>query len=141
MKKLSTWLVSILIIIFGIIIAMGNTSIFGYRTLQVATGSMEPDIKVGEMVIIKKSDQYEVGDIITYEIEESYVTHRIIEKNDEKIITKGDANTAIDDPITESSIIGKVIWVISNNVILYVKAGIALMIVILLFPFFKKEEK
>ncbi len=86
--------------------------LFGYSCLKVVTGSMEPEIKAGENIVIKKCNKYEVGDIITY-IEKNgcLVTHRIIDIYGEEFYTKGDANNAQDlEPVTIDQICGKVIF-------------------------------
>ena len=49
------------------------------------------------------------GDVITYTSGETYVTHRIVSITDENIVTKGDANNTMDEPITKDNIIGKVV--------------------------------
>jgi len=88
----------------------------------VQSGSMEPSIKVGSVVVVKPSESYEAGDVITYEggfRDERGgripVTHRIVEKKTEggslAYVTKGDAN---DDPdnrvVRERQIIGRVLF-------------------------------
>ena len=51
------------------------------------------------------------GDVITYEEDENYfVTHRIIEKYENKLITKGDKNNEADVEINNSQIVGKVVY-------------------------------
>ena len=77
---------------------------------EVETGSMEDGIYAGDYILIVKKDDYKVGDIVTYTKDGYHVTHRIIEKNEGKVITKGDANNVADEEIKESSIIGKVIY-------------------------------
>ena len=54
-------------------------SVFGYSVLIVASPSMTGSIEAGDAIIIKKSDSYAVGDVITYfpEDESFSVTHRI----------------------------------------------------------------
>lgn len=47
-----------------------------------------------------------------YKDGESIITHRLIEKNEEEIITRGDANNSEDKPIKENMIIGQVIKII-----------------------------
>ncbi len=97
-------------------------SVLGFSVLQVQTGSMEPEIPVGGIVITHKvkPSSLKVGDIITFysndvEISGKVNTHRIIEIKDsesgEKIFrTRGDANDADDkDPVYERDLIGKVI--------------------------------
>lgn len=83
---------------------------FGFSILLIASGSMEPEIKRGDIVIIKKSKKYEIGDIVTYSANDKYlITHRIIAKDGDAIITKGDNNNIQDEKIEEKDIYGKVI--------------------------------
>jgi signal peptidase len=82
----------------------------GYSFLIVLTGSMEPDIKAGDFVIIKECDDYAIYDVITYEDEDMLVTHRIIQKTSDVVITKGDANNTEDDEINYNQILGKVVY-------------------------------
>lgn len=83
----------------------------------VQSGSMEPAIKVGSVVVIKPSKKYDVNDVITFGKDTKKdvpTTHRII---DERVVsgttlytTKGDANEDKDiKEIRESEIIGKVL--------------------------------
>ena len=109
------------------------TKIFGYGFLVVVTGSMEPEIGEEELIIIKEENEYNVGDIITYENDNYLVTHRIIKINDNEIITKGDANNEEDLKISENQIVGKVIYhskALGIFVIYYLK--IILIIVVIL---------
>lgn len=90
----------------------------GYKTLVVLSGSMEPKIHTGSVVVIKPEKEYKVGDVITFgENTKTKVptTHRIFEIKDENgtktFTTKGDANNAPDQKtITQSEIIGKVLF-------------------------------
>lgn len=80
------------------------------KIYEVKTGSMEDEIHVGDYILIIKKNNYKVGDIVTYTKEDYYVTHRIVEKNGNKVITKGDANNVADEEISVSNIVGKVIY-------------------------------
>lgn len=90
----------------------------GYKTLIVLSGSMEPSIKTGSVVLVKSGAEYAVGDVITFgenRKTKTPTTHRIFEiKEDDGVksyITKGDANNAPDQkPITQADIIGKVLF-------------------------------
>lgn len=90
-------------------------SVFGYSTLSVQTGSMSGTIEAGDLVLIKKTGEYEVEDIITFLPEGASVTttHRIIDITvDGKFITKGDANNAQDQlPVEQSQVFGEVVQV------------------------------
>lgn len=85
---------------------------------SVQSGSMEPNIPLGSLVIVQKSDNYDIGDVITVkELSNPIisVTHRIVDINTDNsilsYITKGDANEANDlDLRFPSEIIGKVIF-------------------------------
>ena len=91
--------------------------IFPVKPIAIATGSMEKEICVGDVAIIKKcnSNDVNVGDIIEYQMEGYTVVHRIIEKRQNNgrfsFITKGDNNNAPDrDEVKEDQLIGKVIF-------------------------------
>jgi len=64
----------------------------------VLTGSMEPTLKVGDIVILKKvtRDEIQIGDIIAYRLHGNVVIHRVVNITGETIVTKGDANAAPD---------------------------------------------
>ena len=86
-------------------------SVFGYSMLIIASPSMTGAIEAGDAIIIKKSDSYAVGDMITYfPADESFsVTHRIVRMEGDKFYTKGDANQSEDsDPVLIEQIVGKV---------------------------------
>ena len=84
----------------------------------VQSGSMEPTIKTGSIVVIKPQERYQVGEIITFGREQvNYVstTHRIISDRVEKGVvlytTRGDANNVADArEVSHQEIIGKVLF-------------------------------
>lgn len=86
--------------------------IIGYRSYTVLSGSMEPKLYPGDIVIAKHKNKTDinVNDIVTYRDNEGVIiTHRIIEETPEGYITKGDNNNVEDAQIlTEDNIIGEV---------------------------------
>ena len=74
------------------------TGVFPIRPVAIASGSMEKELCVGDIAIIKKcnSNDVEVGDIIEYQMEGFTVIHRVIEKKQRNgmfyFTTKGDNN-------------------------------------------------
>lgn len=102
--------------IIFIILIIGLCMYFALRLFGIAqiykieTGSMEDNIHAGDYILIYKKKTYKVGDVVTFKKEDYFVTHRIIKKDGNKIITKGDANNTDDDEITSDKIIGKVIY-------------------------------
>lgn len=92
----------------------------GYTIFRVITGSMADVINPQDIVIVKITNDVAANDIITYKSGNDFITHRIIEKNQNYLITRGDANTSDDKPISESDIVGKVVFII-NNVAIWIK--------------------
>ena len=83
----------------------------GISFLIVATDSMNPTIKSGELIAIKQSKEYMKNDIVTYlDEDELFVTHRIIDINNKEMITKGDGNNINDSKTNIDKIKGKVIF-------------------------------
>lgn len=85
---------------------------FGVGAATVLSGSMEPELSVGDLLIIVKQDSYSVRDIVVYQDGRTAVTHRIVSISEDGIITRGDANNADDEPITSEQIKGKVLLAI-----------------------------
>ena len=106
--------------------------IFGFGTSVVITGSMEPTIAPGDVVIIRKCDEYNTGDIVTFKLN-SYITHRIVEKTSDGYFTQGDANNTRDREVISDSIVGKVVKIIpkAGNFILFIQDPIRLLILII----------
>lgn len=122
--------ISVVIFIFGLTIFVSvlrasagkAPSVFGFSVLQVTSGSMEPEIPVGGIVVVRKvkPESLKVGDVISFysndvDISGKVNTHRIVEikqsESGEKIFrTKGDANEYADTAaVFEIDLVGKMI--------------------------------
>ena len=103
--------------------------ILNYGNAVIITGSMEPVIAAGDVVIIHKQDNYHVDDIVIYK-SRSHIAHRIVEKTLNGYITQGDANNAPDSEINKSQVVGKVIAIIpkAGHVILFLQNPTALLL-------------
>ena len=125
MAKVISFILNTLLTIITIVIIIGAyymyqvkiqkkdyANLFGYSLFEVATGSMSPTIEVGDVVITKLTKEVKENDIIVYIDGNNIITHRLIEKNGNKIITRGDANNSEDKPIEEKMIIGEVVKII-----------------------------
>ncbi|MBR3134355.1 MAG: signal peptidase I [Clostridia bacterium] len=79
-----------------------SPEIFGMKTFNIISGSMEPNISVDDIVITKKCDKLDIqlNDIITYRAEGETITHRVINiefiNNKVYYTTKGDSNEVAD---------------------------------------------
>lgn len=120
-EKIVSAILNVLLIMVTIIIGIGfyyiyqieivkndYANIFGYTFFEVATGSMSPTIEIGDVIITKITKEVSENDIIVYKDGKSIITHRLIKKNEEELIAKGDANNSEDKPIQEEMVLGKV---------------------------------
>ena len=92
-------------------IAFAPAKIGGQASYVMVNGiSMEPNYHTGDLVIVRKAQTYQIGDVVTYRDAEmgAYVIHRIIGIEQEQFIMKGDNNSWIDayQP-THDEIVGK----------------------------------
>ena len=107
---------------------------FGVSFAVVASGSMEPEIAVGDVIVTAAQPEYGVGDIVTYrdDAHGGHVTHRIIRFENGAIVTKGDANNAEDAPVQTDAIVGKVVavWAGFGSVVTFFQSPLGLFIII-----------
>jgi signal peptidase len=119
LKRALQWLATLCLV--GVIllsVAILVAPHFGWRFDVVYSGSMEPAIGVGSIVVVSQMDPSAIreGDVITfvsYDKANSLVTHRVVGvTNDEGalvFLTKGDANNDTDeDAVRASDVVGKV---------------------------------
>lgn len=100
----------------------GYASVGGYMMFRVVTGSMEPTMSVGSLLVTKQVDisSIQLDDIVCFRsydsrIYGSVVTHRVVNVFQDGtgilLETKGDANLVADSYfVSEDNFIGKVIW-------------------------------
>lgn len=106
----------------------GYVNLFGRSLFRVVTGSMEPTIPQGALLMSKNTPvtKLRVGDIVCYrshqgDSEGLIITHRVVaimqgEDGSLMLETKGDANSVPDRHfITQADLIGKVVWYTGSN--------------------------
>jgi signal peptidase len=123
-KQLITLSIALIFILSTAFILIIPTVQGTMHFLTVQSGSMKPDMQVGDVVVSSwiNPQDIKIGDIITFKYGDSedphrYITHRVIEiiptEGDLEFKTKGDAN---EDPdprlVTTDDLIGKVILVV-----------------------------
>ena len=106
---------------------------FGYGLANVLSGSMEPTFSRGTLLLVKDASKVQVGDIVVYQSGKELIVHRIIELDDQHVITQGDANTAADPPFEKTQIKGKVIgWIpMLGSVAAVLKTPMAMVLILL----------
>lgn len=120
----------------------------GYGGAVVLSGSMEPTLSIDDLIIIKKTDDYQLNDVVVFEESNIVVVHRIIDEVEGKLITKGDANNVADEPIERKNIIGEVIFVIPGvgDVVNIIKSPMGILSIlfvsfVLLEMSYRKEKE
>jgi len=120
MKKILKTGYYVCLVLLGIAAVLLLVSILpvpgNFKVKIVLSGSMEPTIRTGSIVIVKPDDDYKIGDVVTFQkrIDKDPTTHRIEEiriiGGNPQYITKGDANNAVDrGEIQKEDIVGKVL--------------------------------
>lgn len=135
--------VLILLVLIGVLIGFSLLPIKNnFKVMSVMSGSMEPTLPVGSLIVVKPSSEYKVGEIITFlplnaKTKKENVTHRISmideSSGNEFFQTKGDANKDPDEEnITQDRIIGKFEFKILylGYILSYVKTLPGLLIII-----------
>lgn len=140
--------VSVVLLVFQVFASNGKTLPGGYRPLIVLSGSMEPAIPVGSLIVSKNADPAEVkaGDIITFGQASGltgnatpFVTHRVAQvaqgADGLSFVTKGDANNTEDmNPVPAELLVGQVVLVMPfvGHVTQFVHSPLGLILMILL---------
>lgn len=116
---------SVFVCLFVVIQVLSNgyVSIGGYSFFKVVTGSMEPEIPVGALILSEETEMndIEIGEVVCFRSKSpdmlgKIITHRVIEIIEAEdgmlqLVTKGDANLSLDGYyVTAQNLIGKVIW-------------------------------
>ena len=81
---------------------------FGVGVGVVVTGSMEPELSVDDVIVVRTASDYKVGDVVVYQSRRILVVHKIIAVDGTTVTTQGTANDVADAPIHVSDIKGKV---------------------------------
>jgi len=130
-----------LLILFTI---SSNSSLLGgYNSYLVQSGSMEPSIMTGDIIVIHPKEIYVKRDVITFHnAEGNIISHRIIDEkvkgNTKTFITKGDANQSEDEgTVSPSDILGAVAFVVPKVGFLVAFAkSIPGLIILIIIPAF-----
>ncbi len=121
---------------------------FGFGASVVLSGSMEPELSKGDLLIIVRQDSYEVGDVVVFQTGRTSVVHRIISREGEEVVTQGDANNVPDEAIPLSRIKGEVAFAIPviGHLVNLIKTPVGTLLLLglavwLLESSFKKDKK
>lgn len=113
-KKVSS-VVTIVFVVTALSIAalgilMARTAQSPWKLFIVTSGSMQPVIPVGSLVVTRTASSYQIGDIVTFRSATGVVTHRIVAQHGDTFQTRGDANNSPDATnLANQNIVGK-LW-------------------------------
>lgn len=117
LKSTISWVLYIAILI-GLIYGIPRGLSYFLKTdhpmASITSGSMWPELKKGDLILIKginSKEDINIGDVIVYSNIKGFTIHRVIEMNEDSLITKGDANNVKDSPIKYEEIIGKALTI------------------------------
>lgn len=156
-KNIICWILilvlAITMVIFLTTRIQGNTpTVFGYTIFRISTGSMEPELMTGDVILDKVVDdetEIAVGDVITFEggsqFDGKLVTHKVIkapytdENGNTMLQTHGIANELDDTPISIDQVRAKMICKIPYIDTLYnlflSPCGLLIMILLIILVF------
>lgn len=156
-KNIICWILILILAITMVIFLttriQGNTpTVFGYTIFRISTGSMEPELMVGDIILDKVIDdetEIAVGDVITFEggsqFDGKLVTHKVIkapytdENGNTMLQTHGIANELDDTPISIDQVRAKMICKIPYIDTLYnlflSPCGLLIMILLIILVF------
>lgn len=153
LKKIIDIVIGIFVVLFLIVVCLqrfsGNKfSFFNYRMFVVASGSMQPKYKVGDVLISKEveTSEIKVGDVISYQgrqpdVRDKIITHQVVSIEKDKdgnyiFHTKGLSN-AIEDPIVyENQVYGVVKYKMFLLSLVYKILGMKFGLLLIIIPIF-----
>lgn len=134
---------NISLIVQSVLIPNKTPSFFGTKTFVIVSGSMQPTLEIGDIILIKNvtEDEIQKNDIIAYREGQTVVTHRVIDiietENGKQFITKGDNNNVKDSyPVQYRDIEGvynnsKIVGI--GNLVLFLQNKIVIICILIIF--------
>ena len=120
---------------------------FGVGFGIVISGGMEPDLKIGDFILVVERDEYQVGDWIVFQQQGMVIVHEVISVDGDTLVTQGTANDHNDDPIALKDVKGKVVFYSTwlGGVVSFLKSPIGVLLVLaiaglLLYKSYKVEH-
>lgn len=88
-----------------------------YPLATITSGSMWPALKTNDLILMKgiSGTEAQIGQTVIYQNSKGFTIHRLIKRQGGKLVTKGDANDVEDAPITESQVIGRIVYVFGSH--------------------------
>jgi signal peptidase len=125
LRNIVYWLIVLVLVIIAGVTAVSALDIPGsIKLYTVQSGSMTPAISAGSLVLSKPTDDYRIGDVITFKAEKDRLiknpkyttTHRVHDIKETALgqveyVTKGDANNTPDSQVVvKDLVLGKTVF-------------------------------
>lgn len=153
-------------LLLSVLISIALLVVCGYKFMIVSSGSMEPTLPVGSLVVVTPCDyeDLQLGDIVTMDTGVSYLTHRVfgkkigsevIEPDDPRYndpearwFTKGDNSDTLDGAINNKVVgrvdhcfksVGVVVRYVKSNYMLLIIFGVILVVFVEVLNYLKNK--
>lgn len=94
---------------------------FGKLQLRVRGWSMFPSVQPGDTLIVDRTPVEAVaeGDIVLFGRDSRFFAHRVVKKDNcagtTEVLTRGDAMTVSDPPVSKNELLGRVSFIVRNG--------------------------
>ena len=90
---------------------------FGEVRLKVNGASMLPSVWPGDVVTVRRRSAAELlpGSIAVCYRDQGFVAHRLIGRQGDRILTRGDSHLRDDPPFSEDELLGEVVSILRNG--------------------------
>ena len=111
LKELAIYVAIVVVLVWGVPALLSHLLHTEYPIAAVTSSSMWPALSAGDLVVIRGTEKADlrVGDIVVWRHDGGFTIHRIVELNEDTIITKGDANFPKDAPVKYEDVVGKTV--------------------------------
>lgn len=117
--KIGYYALAFAVVMLGVLLLLVQTSLIPSADVKIVqSGSMEPAISTGSLVLVQVQERYQTDEVITFTTRGTSnvpTTHRIVrdalQAGELVYYTKGDANADVDpEPVRLENVIGKVVF-------------------------------
>ncbi len=90
---------------------------FGEVRLKVTGASMLPAVWPGDVLTVRRRSAAELlpGSIVVCYRDQGFVAHRLIGRQGDRILTRGDSHLRDDPPFSEDELLGEVVSILRNG--------------------------
>jgi signal peptidase len=90
---------------------------FGAIQLEVTGGSMLPAVWPGDRLIVQRldPDKIQPGQIILYSRHGGLVAHRVVSRDGDRLVTRGDSLPQTDPPVPTNEIAGEIVSIVRRG--------------------------